>query len=166
MCSLQSNCKQKRIQLFYKTYNWFLCFLFQFGFPDSSMFKKFQLLSFPYFLDNELSQLSLVSYGSYHLYLSFSFFLCCQAVCFVLALLQAQQNWVCSTVDRFIKNEGSSFYVATDSSVSLACRGTGWWNFPRVVSFSIYENQQVPADLKMCCLSCLVFNCVFSFFIK
>ena len=111
MCSLQSNCKQKRIQLFYKTCNWFLCFLFQFGFPDSSMFKKFQLLSFPYFLDNELSQLSLVSYGSYYLYLSFSFFLCCQAVCFVLALLQAQQNWVCSTVDRFIKNEGSSCYV-------------------------------------------------------
>ena len=32
-------------------------------------FKKFQLLSFPYFLDNELSQLSLVSYGSYYFYL-------------------------------------------------------------------------------------------------
>ena len=111
MCSLQSNCKQKRIQLFYKTCNWFLCFLFQFGFPDSSMFKKFQLLSFPSFLDSELSQLSLVSYGSYYLYLSFSFFFCCKVVCFVLALLQAQLNWVCSAVDRFIKNEGSSCYV-------------------------------------------------------
>ena len=166
MCSLQSNCKQKRIQLFYKTCNWFLCFLFQFGFPDSSMFKKFQLLSFPSFLDSELSQLSLVSYGSYYLYLSFSFFFCCKVVCFVLALLQAQLNWVCSAVDRFIKNEGSSCYVATGSSVYRACRGTGQWNFPRVVSLSIYENQQVPADLKMCCLSCLVFNCACSFFIK
>ena len=27
-------------------------------------FKKFQLLSFPYFLDNEISQLALASYGT------------------------------------------------------------------------------------------------------
>ena len=31
--------------------------------------KNFQLLSFPYFLDNGLGQLTLASYGSYYFYL-------------------------------------------------------------------------------------------------
>ena len=54
-------------------------------------YKKIQLLSFPYFLENGLSQLILASYGGYYLYLWFSPFLC----------------FVLSPVDRLRKNEDS-----------------------------------------------------------
>ena len=52
-------------------------------------------------------------------------------------------------------------YVATGVSVS--------WSLLRnflFFSFAVYENPLVPNGLKMFCLNCFVFSCIYSFFIK
>ena len=105
--------------------------------------KKFQPLSFSYFLFNQLSQLALGSYmiANIFTFVSFIFF---SLFCYLLFSHFCRHS---STADKFRKNEDCSYVMYWCFSVSLSSR-----NFPHIFFFAVYENPQFPNDLKMFCL--------------